>query len=364
MTELSTGPAAPRAGLSWTARLAASPRFHALCDRIPGLRHIARAEGQALFDLVQGFVRSQVLAALVAGGVLDRLGQGPATTAQLAALADLPGDRALILLRAGAGLRLIRERRGLWHLTARGAAFLAVPGLAGMVAHHAAFYQDLADPLALLRGQGDTALSQVWPYVFGAGAATDPGRAAAYSRLMADSQRLVADDTLRSVDLTGARHLMDLGGGTGAFLRAVAARHPGLRLTLFDLPAVVAGATGPFAIHPGSFRDDPLPAGADTITLVRVLYDHADATVAALLARARAALPPGGRIIVSEPMSGGDRPDPRTDVYFALYTLAMRTGRTRSQAEIADLLAAAGFTGIAAPRPFRPFVTAVVTARA
>jgi demethylspheroidene O-methyltransferase len=61
-------------------------------------------------------------------------------------------------------------------------------------------------------------------------------------------------------------------------------------------------------------------------------------------------------------MSGGDRPDPQTDVYFALYTLAMRTGRTRSQQEVAALLAAAGFSDIRRPRAFRPFVTAVVTA--
>ena len=44
---------------------------------------------------------------------------------------------------------------------------------------------------------------------------------------MSDSQTLVAEDTLRLVDLSGTRHLMDVGGGTGAFLKAVAAAHPG-----------------------------------------------------------------------------------------------------------------------------------------
>jgi demethylspheroidene O-methyltransferase len=109
----------------------------------------------------------------------------------------------------------------------------------------------------------------------------------------------------------------------------------------------VAGAGGRLGpgvtIHPGSFRDDPLPAGADAISLVRVLYDHADATVGALLAKVRQALPAGGRLIISEPMSGGARPDPATDVYFAVYTLAMGTGRTRSAVEIAALCSAAGF---------------------
>jgi demethylspheroidene O-methyltransferase len=162
---------------------------------------------------------------------------------------------------------------------------------------------------------------------------------------------------------------MDVGGGTGAFLSAAAAAAPHLRLTLFDLPAVVAPARArfdaariPVTIVPGSFRDDPLPQGADTITLVRVLYDHADDTVRALLARVHAALPPGGRLIVSEPMTGGPRPEPAGDAYFALYCMAMRTGRARSAGEIGALLAAAGFGRIAAPRARRPFITSVVTA--
>jgi demethylspheroidene O-methyltransferase len=164
---------------------------------------------------------------------------------------------------------------------------------------------------------------------------------------------------------------MDVGGGTGAFLAAVARAHPRLDLRLFDLPAVLEGAEARFAalglpgrvaLHPGSFRDDPLPVGADTISLVRVLYDHADDTVVALLRAVRAALTPGGRLIVSEPMGGGARPDRATDVYFAFYTLAMTTGRTRSAAEIAALLAQAGFAEVRALPPRRAYVTSVVTA--
>ncbi len=82
-----------------------------------------------------------------------------------------------------------------------------------------------------------------------------------------------------------------------------------------------------------------------------MLYDHADETVLALLRAVHAALPEGGRLIVSEPMSGGARPDPITDTYFAFYTLAMGTGRTRSAARIAELMDEAGFAGN--PQPSR-----------
>lgn len=352
-------------------RVAGSRRFQALAARIPLVRRIARHEGEELFDLVAGFVNSQVLMALVELQILHLVQATPLSAADLAPRCRIPLPQMQILLQAGAGLRLLRRRGDRYGLTLRGASLLAVPGLESMIRHHRALYADLADPVAFFQGGRQTELARFWPYVFGAAGAVDPDVTATYSALMADSQALVAEDTLRMVDLSDVHHLMDIGGGTGAFLSAVGAAYPYPALTLFDLPVVVAGATARLAragvlarttIHPGSFRDDPLPTGADAISLIRVLYDHDDSTVARLLAAVHDALPAGGRLIVSEPMSGGVHPDRTTDVYFAVYTLAMQTGRTRSGAEIAALLAAAGFVNIKQTWGFRPFVTSVVTA--
>jgi len=99
------------------------------------------------------------------------------------------------------------------------------------------------------------------------------------------------------------------------------------------------------------------------VSLVRVLYDHNDETVRELLEKAYAAIPDGGRILISEPMTGGARPTVAGDVYFAFYTLCMETGRARSQAEIGEMLRSAGFVDVHAPKPRRAFVTSVVTAR-
>ena len=356
----------------WVNNLAASRSFQAWAARMPILRRIARNEGKALFDLVAGFVNSQTVMALVELRVLHVLQNGAQSVQAMGLRCDIPAERMQILLQAGAGLGLLRRRPdGQFDLALRGASMLGVPGLDGMVRHHRALYADLADPVAFLRGGQQTELARFWPYVFGAAGAVDPQITATYSGLMADSQGLVAEDTLRMVDLRGVTRLLDVGGGTGAFLTAVGAAHPGLQLELFDLPVVVTGAAARFAaagltartiIHPGSFRDDPLPRGADAISLIRVLYDHSDSTVAQLLSDVLDTLPPGGRLIVSEPMSGGTKPDRATDVYFSLYTLAMQTGRTRSGAEIAALLAAAGYVNICIHWGFRPFVTSVVTA--
>ncbi|MGR3485420.1 MAG: methyltransferase [Paracoccaceae bacterium] len=350
--------AGPGSGPGGLRGLAGSRRVQAGAARFPLTRPFVRREGAAIFDLLAGFCHSQALSAAVTTGVLDGLVEGPVAARALTARSGIPEARLAVLLGALRAMGLARPSRGLWIATARGAALQAVPGLTGMIAHHGTLYGDLSDPAAFFRGRTEPDLAGFWPYVFGAGAAKDPKAAARYSRLMADSQVLVAEDTLALSPLRGVRCLLDVGGGTGAFARAAMAARPGLRAAVFDLPAVVAGAQGVEA-HAGSFRDDPLPGGFDAISLVRVLYDHDDATVAALLARVRAALPRGGRLLVSEPM-GGSRAG---DGYFALYCLAMRTGRVRRAAEIAALLRAAGFAP-GRPRTRRDYVTTVIAARA
>ncbi len=379
MSDIGLGRAAPaprRARFSltgWRNRLVASRRFQSWASGFFLTRGVARREGEALFDLVAGFVHSQVLHALVELRVLHIVADAPATPEALALRIGLDPRRAEVLARAGVALGLMTLKRGgRFGLSQRGAALLGVPGLEAMILHHRAFYRDLEDPAAFFRDGTDTELARFWPYVFGKGREIEPEVAETYSELMADSQALVAEETLRAVSFDGIAKLMDVGGGSGAFLAAVATAWPDLRATLFDLPEVVPAAEARFAaaglsarigVVGGSFREAPLPSGADAISLVRVLYDHSDETVRLLLARVHAALPPGGRLIVSEPMTGGEVPARPGDTYFALYTMAMGTGRTRSAAEIGALLKNAGFDEIAPHRTGRPFITSVITAR-
>ena len=324
-----------------------------------------------MLDLTAGFVHSQCLLAVVDLNILPMLMDAPQTRAALSARTRVPEARLEVLLNAAVALELITRQGDAFHPTRRGAALTGVPGLADMIRHHAVLYRDLADPVAFFRGETKTELADFWPYVFGAGAASDPDTAARYSRLMADSQTLVAEETLAAVSLKDVTCLMDVGGGTGAFLSHALAATPGLTGVLFDLPAVVSSAPDTFAakgqtdrvtIRAGSFRDESLPEMADAISLVRVLYDHSDETIAALLARVFAALPSGGRLIISEPMTGGDTPTKAGDAYFAVYTLAMGTGRTRSAEQISQAMLRAGFTNVTPHATARPFLTSVLSA--
>ncbi len=356
----------------WRNARVASPAFQSWAAAHPLTKSTTRKDGERLFDLVAGFVHSQVLFAVVELDLLSELLDAPHTVAQLAQRHRIDPQRMEALLRAATALGLLEQSAEGYQTGRLGAAATGVPGLADMIRHHAVFYRDMADPLALLRGEAETELANFWPYVFGAQGPVNADVAARYSELMAESQGLVAEETLRAVRFEGIRRLMDVGGGTGAFLTAVGKAKSEPELVLFDLPEVAPGARARFeaagltprvTIVPGSFRDDALPEGADAVSLVRVLYDHSDATVAKLLKAVRAALPPGGRLIVSEPMIGAKEPERAGDVYFAFYCMAMRTGRARAPGEIARLLADAGFESINCRKTSRPFVTSVVEAR-
>ncbi|WP_374944382.1 methyltransferase [Sphingomonas sp.] len=355
----------------WRNGILGSPRFQRFASRFPVTRPVARARARALFDLVAGFTYSQTLAACIQTGLLDLLADAPTTTARVAARIDLPEAGAERLLRAAAAIRLVEAIGGQWLLGADGAALRGNRGIAEMVAHHHLLYADLADPVALLRrGGGGGALSRHWTYAESTGSG-DAAQVGGYSALMTASQPLIAEQVLDAYRFARHRRLLDVGGGEGAFLAAAGARAPALDLALFDLPAVgeraqarlaAAGLDGRTTLYGGDFLADPLPKGYDLISLVRVLHDHDDAPALALLRAVHDALPPGGRLLIAEPMARTPGAKPAGDAYFGLYLLAMGSGRPRSPREIAAMLRAAGFASSRLIRTAIPLTARVIVA--
>ena len=62
-----------------------------------------------------------------------------------------------------------------------------------------------------------------------------------------------------------------------------------------------------------------------------------------MLRNIRAALLPGGRLVIAEPMAETKGAETIGDAYFGLYLWAMGSGRPRSAREIRQMLDSAGF---------------------
>jgi len=358
---------------NWRNRLLGSEGFRRFAAGFIPTRWIARRRASALFDLVAGFVYSQVLLACVRLKLFEILADGPQSLDALAHRLGLPPAAAERLLSAAAALALVERRDGQrFGLGSLGATMVGNQAISAMVEHHGALYADLADPVALLRGQATGGhLADYWPYAAGRHLPCAPS-VAPYSELMSASQPLVADEILDAYPMHRHRRLLDIGGGEGTFLLKVAHRCPALDLVLVDLPAVAERARLRFAQHGlaprcqavgGNFVTDALPTGADIATLVRVVHDHNDDVVLQLLVAVRQALTPGGTLLLAEPMAQTRGAEAMGDAYFGFYLLAMGSGRPRSRAMLTELLRSAGFESIRAVPTRMPLQTSILLAR-
>jgi demethylspheroidene O-methyltransferase len=358
----------------WRDGLLASAKFRDFTLANPLTRPYARKRARAMLDLCAGFVYSQALLACVRLKLFEALRDGPQTVAELAPKLGLTQEATRRLLDAATSLSLA-QRRGAdsYGLGDLGAALLGSPEAQALIEHQPMLYADLADPVALLRGEKRAALAGYWPY----SAAARPEELGAdavapYSALMAASQPLWGEEALAVYDMTQHRRLLDVGGGEGVFLALAAARAPQLQLMLFDLPAVTdrararleaAGLSSRAQVFGGNFLEDPLPEGADLISLTRIVHDHDDASALRLLKNVRSALPSGGTLLIVEAISGQKGAEP-IDAYYAFYTLAMGRGEPRTFEEIAALLREAGFAEAKLLPARLPTATSVIVATA
>ena len=352
--------------------LIGSARFQRMAARLPVLRWIARDYASKQFDLVAGFVYSQVLAAFVETGLLDHLTGQLRAQDGIGAEIGLGAEAADRLLHAGKALGLAASpQAGHWTLGEAGAALSANTGALAMLRHHHLLYRDLAEPARLLADNREkqTALSGYWTY---ASRQVGKGDTAGYSALMAATQPMVSQQIIDAFRFSRYRRMLDIGGGSGAFVSAVSRAAPKLELGIFDLPDVIdeaqkrlgKDADAPhIEYHAGSFKDSALPTGFDLISLVRILHDHDDDVVQALLAKIHGALSKGGQLLIVEPMAESAGAQRMGDAYFGMYLWAMGSGRPRSRSAYRDMLQKAGFSHVRTVGTALPIITSALVAK-
>jgi len=346
-------------------------------------RWITRRRAQQVFDVMAGFVYSQVLLACVRLHIFELVNESPRTLDELAQKCQVPASALQRLISSAVALKLLALRgQGRYGLGPLGAPVAGHPGIRAMIEHHAVLYHDMQDPVALLRDQVEGGqMAAYWPYsaidasadLKAAPARTWQGdKVARYSQLMSASQPFVVDEVLATYDFAQHQCSLDVGGGQGTFVGRLAAAFPQLKLKLFDLPQVAELAQASFTkggfadratAFGGDFLRDALPQGADLVTLVRVAHDHPDDHVNAIFRAIYAALPAGGTLLLAEPMAQNPNEAPLGDAYFHFYLLAMGAGRLRTTGELSAMMISAGFCRVALLRNPMPMQTRILVAK-
>ena len=348
--------------LQWLERLYASPRLYRWSLSNPLTRWITKRRTQQIFDLMSGFVYSQVLLGCVRLDLFKMLYQKPLDLQQISLQTRVSEQALQRLLVSAVSLGLLESRsHQRFGLGALGVPLAMHPGIGAMVEHNHLLYRDMQDPLAFLNNAWQGDMAEYWPYAHDAQAAERVAQEkfSRYSDLMASSQEFVVQEILESYYFEEHRCVLDVGAGKGRFASELALHAKHLKLQLFDLPPVLElakatfqskGLTDRLSLCPGNFLHDPLPQGADLVTLVRVAHDHPDEVVQQLLQKIHDALPVGGILLLAEPMAKtysqcADGPT-QTDVYFHFYLLAMGAGRLRTPEELMLMMSNAGFVGL------------------
>ncbi|MFB9902336.1 methyltransferase [Allokutzneria oryzae] len=160
--------------------------------------------------------------------------------------------------------------------------------------------------------------------------------------------RLVPELT-RIYDWGSVKHVVDVGGGTGALLATLLKTYPDLRGTLLELESAVEQAKDTLApvidrcdLVAGSFFD-PMPTGADVYLIANTLHNWSDKDALRILRRCVEAAGPGGKVVVVERLLDSGK-DPVMASYADLLMLVLLGARERSVEDLRELGAQAGLT--------------------
>jgi hypothetical protein len=308
---------------------------------------------EQMLRMLNGVLTVQALHVAADLGVADELAAGPRSVSDLATAAGAHPGALYRLLRLLAGAGVFREQLdGRFALTPLGrclrregpdsvrdwALYLGSPELWEVIGTLRETVRSGQPAFPRLHGM------TVWDYM-----AEHPELAAPFQRWMSRQSELHNAAVLAAYDFSPFRVLADVGGGQGAMLAAILGAHPSLRGILFGLPDVVRHPTPldearlmPRCEVIGGDMLHGVPSGADAYMIKRTLMTLSDETATAVLRGCAAAMPVDGKVLAVEMvLPAGNEPSP-AKTFDVLMLLQHPGAGIRTEAEFADLFAAAG----------------------
>ncbi|MEV4441749.1 methyltransferase [Streptomyces sp. NPDC049577] len=328
-----------------------------------------------ILRLGTAFCDAKALLTAVRLGVFTTLDDSPATAGELRERLGLHGRglpdfldllTARGLLRRGADGRY-RNAEGADRALVEGRPESVTGFLIGADLNLYDVYGRLGDALRTGRPQADGDFT---------GMLDDPEATGRFASMMDSLTKGLGPQLLAALDAAGCGGpgtVLDVGGCRGHLLGQLLTARPELTGQVFDLPQMAPffaghmaglGLSGRSSFHAGDFFRDPLPP-ADVVILGHVLSDWSPEQRELLLAKAYAALRPGGAALVYDRMpaghdDGADGPENIENLVAGLNMLLVTDGGGGyTAAELMERARAAGFAS-AARRPLGDHDTLVV----
>lgn len=175
-------------------------------------------------------------------------------------------------------------------------------------------------------GRGDTIYERL---------AQDPAREGIFHAATASTSAMFTPHLGMIKELNHAKHLVDLGGGSGTHAIELAKLFPSLKITIYELPSLCAKADANIAKHglsdrvktfAGDFFKDPFPADADCLFMSHLNVIWSEELNTKLLERCYEALPKEGLVICYNLMANDDETNPPSAAAMSLFFLTLASG--------------------------------------
>ncbi|WP_236243626.1 acetylserotonin O-methyltransferase [Streptomyces sp. CC228A] len=274
------------------------------------------ADRGLIVQLAFGSMASQTLRAAVRLGVFDLIGDCRRPASEVAAGAGAEHQPMTRLLRALAGLGLMEEHEpDTFSVTAAG-ALLGSSRPDSLVS----FVRMFTDPAIVRAWDGLDSSVRTGGIAFDAVFGTDffshlgrhPELSADFNAAMSQASEETAAVLPHAYDFGRFTSVTDVGGGDGdgSILAAILAAHPALTGILHDTKDGLAqapktldrhGVADRCSLAAGDFFRS-VPGGSDLYLIKSVLHDWSDDQAVRILGHCREVLPPGGHILIVEPV--------------------------------------------------------------
>ncbi len=318
-------------------------------------------------SIAYGFIASKTLFTALNLDLFGRLSTGAKALADLSGEMGIPEHRLLTLLTACVSLGLISLENGRYANAPASEAYL----VRSAPAYFGDYFRFQIDrqiyPLLLnldqaMQGQAKQSLYQQM---------LDPEEADFFSRAQHAGSLGPASVLAKAVDLPGARRMLDVAGGSGAFSITLCRRHPQLRATILDFPAVIevakrfvheAGLEGRVDYIAGNAVAEKWPGAQDVVLMSYLLSAVPGSAMPRLFAQAFDALEPGGLLLVHDFMVDDDRSGPRNAALWFMTFVFDPGAVSFSPSDLLGLARGAGFVD-ASVRELIPGITRLLVAR-
>ncbi|MDR1676885.1 MAG: methyltransferase domain-containing protein [Deltaproteobacteria bacterium] len=184
----------------------------------------------------------------------------------------------------------------------------------------------------------------------------DEDQREAFLMAMFNSARFQAGEVARSLDLSGYKNLMDLGGGPGTYAAEFCLKYPNLSAVIFDLPGskpvagkILArlGMADRVKFIAGDYNSDPLPEPFDVVFISQVIHQESPEGAAALVSKAAGVLEKGGILVIQEFFIDDNLSGPAVSALFSLNMLVNTLGgQSYTYAQVEEIMKKAGLKEI------------------